>query len=242
MAALPRLVRPLTRARAPWLRAAPIGLAALVLAGCASGPAVVRAPSPDRAPRPETPREGDATGPVERGTASWYGRPHHGRRTASGETYDMNALTAAHPSLPLGTRVLVTNANNGRSVRVRINDRGPIVPGRIIDLSYAAARQLGAVSDGTIPVVVRVLSSPTSELGPAILADVDAACHALLGLPDTVGLPGAPPVSGAPHRRADRDRGDRQLVNGAEPDPTDGALDPQRDFLALVNRRRPPAA
>ena len=69
----------------------------------------------------------------------------------------MNALTAAHPSLPLGTRVLVTNLKNGRTVTVRVNDRGPVVDGRIIDLSYAAAQELGAVGDGVVPVRIRVL-------------------------------------------------------------------------------------
>jgi rare lipoprotein A len=85
----------------------------------------------------------------------------HGRTTASGETYDMNQLTAAHRTLPLGTKVLVTNLKNGRAVEVRINDRGPSIEGRIIDLSYAAARELGAVSGGTIPVRLRVISQPT---------------------------------------------------------------------------------
>jgi rare lipoprotein A len=94
---------------------------------------------------------------VATGTASWYGRPHHGRRTASGEPFDMNALTAAHRTLPLGTRVRVTNLDNGRVVEVRINDRGPTRTDRIIDLSYGAARALGAVGDGVFPVRISVL-------------------------------------------------------------------------------------
>jgi peptidoglycan lytic transglycosylase len=98
---------------------------------------------------------------IQRGQASWYGKPFHGHRTAGGEIFDMNRLTAAHPRLPLGSRVLVTNLNNGRSVEVRVNDRGPVVAGRIIDLSYAAARKLGAVAAGTIPVTLRVLATPT---------------------------------------------------------------------------------
>jgi len=77
------------------------------------------------------------------GTASWYGEQFQGKPTASGEPYDMRDLTAAHPSLPLGTLVKVTNLKNGRAVVVRINDRGPVVDGRIIDLSYNAARALG---------------------------------------------------------------------------------------------------
>ena len=84
---------------------------------------------------------------VQSGFASWYGTPHHGRRTANGERYDMHALTAAHPALPMGTRLAVTNLENGRSVQVRVNDRGPFVRGRILDLSYAAARQLRALED-----------------------------------------------------------------------------------------------
>jgi rare lipoprotein A len=78
----------------------------------------------------------------EIGTASWYGEDFDGKQTASGEDFDMYALTAAHPKLPLGSYVKVTNLHNGRAVVVKVNDRGPIVPGRIIDLSYAAARVL----------------------------------------------------------------------------------------------------
>jgi rare lipoprotein A len=88
------------------------------------------------------------------GKASWYGPGFHGNPTASGETYDMNELTAAHRTLPLGTRVLVRNQDNGRSVVVRINDRGPFVDGREIDLSYAAARQIGMVNPGLASVEV----------------------------------------------------------------------------------------
>ncbi len=94
---------------------------------------------------------------VQTGTASWYGQAHHGKKTASGEVFDMNALTAAHRTLPLGTRVLVTNLGNGRAVEVRINDRGPSVAERIIDVSYAAARALGAAGDGVFRVRIAVL-------------------------------------------------------------------------------------
>jgi peptidoglycan lytic transglycosylase len=93
--------------------------------------------------------------PPDVGTASYYGMRHRGMRTASGERYDPRALTAAHPSLPFDTRVEVTNLDNGRSVVVRVNDRGPFVPGRIIDLSLAAARAIGMVEDGTARVRVR---------------------------------------------------------------------------------------
>lgn len=92
--------------------------------------------------------------PFERGIASWYGPRFHGRRTACGERYDMNELTAAHPSLPFGTRVGVRNTRTGREVIVRINDRGPFKKNRIIDLSYAAARELGVVGPGTASVEI----------------------------------------------------------------------------------------
>ena len=91
------------------------------------------------------------------GTASWYGEAHHGKKTASGEPFDMHALTAAHRTLPLGTRVRVTNLANGRAVEVRINDRGPSVADRIIDLSYGAARALDAVGAGVFRVRIAVL-------------------------------------------------------------------------------------
>jgi rare lipoprotein A len=107
---------------------------------------------------------------AEVGWASWYGGKFHGRRTASGEVYDMYQLTAAHKTLPLGTSVMVTHMNNGKSVEVTINDRGPFVKGRIIDLSYAAAQALEMVEQGVAKVRVEVLekgpASPPSPEGP----------------------------------------------------------------------------
>lgn len=97
-------------------------------------------------------------GGIQRGLASWYGEPFHGRLTAGGETYDMHGLTAAHRDLPLGTLVKVTNLDNGRSVRVRINDRGPFVRGRILDLSYGAAQALGMVQAGVARVEIVVVA------------------------------------------------------------------------------------
>lgn len=88
-------------------------------------------------------------GYVESGIASWYGTKFHGKRTSSGETYDMNSMTAAHKTLPLPTYVEVTNLENRRTVIVRVNDRGPFHENRIIDLSYAAAAKLGIIADGT---------------------------------------------------------------------------------------------
>jgi rare lipoprotein A len=113
---------------------------ALLLCGCAGSRASRR-----------------STGPCEKGQASWYGGHFHGRDTASGETYDKEAMTAAHPRLPFGTIVKVTNEKNGWSVNVRINDRGPFAKGRIIDVSEAAARQLGMIGDGVVPVSVRIV-------------------------------------------------------------------------------------
>jgi rare lipoprotein A len=98
---------------------------------------------------------------VQVGVASWYGPGFHGNRTANGEIYDQYELTAAHPSLPLGTRAMVTNLENGRAIEVRINDRGPFVDGRAIDLSYAAARALRMIGPGTARVRVEVLASAT---------------------------------------------------------------------------------
>jgi len=130
---------------------------------------------PDAVPRPE-PRSahgnppfydvlgkryfvlGAATGYVERGVASWYGPTFHGVNTSSGERYDMYAMTAAHKTLPLPTYARVTNLRNGRSITVRINDRGPFVANRLIDLSYTAAAKLDMLRDGTTFVEVRALT------------------------------------------------------------------------------------
>ena len=126
---------------------------ALWLGGCAT-----HAPSwptvggggdaPDEVAQPPGGRE------IERGLASWYGGKFHGRRTASGEPYDMHAMTAAHKTLPFGTRVRVRHAETGKEVVVRINDRGPFIRGRVIDLSRAAAASIGVMQAGVAPVVV----------------------------------------------------------------------------------------
>jgi len=101
---------------------------------------------------------GTSEGYRRQGTASWYGRKFHGRKTSSGVPYNMYAMTAAHKSLPIPTYVRVTHLGNGRSIVVKVNDRGPFVHGRIIDLSYAAATKLGMVKSGTAPVEVTALS------------------------------------------------------------------------------------
>ncbi len=100
---------------------------------------------------------------VERGIASWYGRNFHGRRTSTGEPYDMYAMTAAHKTLPLPTYVRVTDLDTGNRVVVRVNDRGPFVEGRIIDLSYVAALKLGIAEQGTARVEVEALDPPAVD-------------------------------------------------------------------------------
>ena len=107
----------------------------------------------------------DHQGFSQRGVASWYGRKFHGRKTSNGETYDMYAMTAAHKTLPLGVHVRVTNLQNGRSAVVRVNDRGPFVAGRIIDLSYSAASKLDIVDAGTAKVQVQALGYRQSDHG-----------------------------------------------------------------------------
>lgn len=169
------------------LSLAAVGLLALLLAGCSGSPDRVRtvdghprivpvdlASIPDAIPRDEplsrygNPPEYEVFGQryrtmvssvgfEERGLASWYGTKFHGRRTSSGEPYDMFAMTAAHRHLPLPSFVEVINLENGKRVVVRVNDRGPFVGGRIIDLSYAAAYRIGMVDKGVAPVLVRAV-------------------------------------------------------------------------------------
>ena len=99
-------------------------------------------------------------GDTETGVASWYGVPYHGQRAASGEIYDMEQLTAAHRTLPFQTVVEVTNLDNGKRVTVRVNDRGPFVKGRILDLSHAAAQKIGMIGPGTARVRLKVVQPP----------------------------------------------------------------------------------
>ena len=116
------------------------------------------APSADLA-EPQIP-EGTAVLSTETGLASWYGPPYHNRRGSNGEVYNMHAMTAAHRTLPLGSIVRVTNTGNGQSVLVRITDRGPFIPGRVIDLSLAAARKIELWRAGVAPVKLEVLETP----------------------------------------------------------------------------------
>jgi peptidoglycan lytic transglycosylase len=137
-----------------------LGGLCVVVTGCASAS---RGPSGAAGSRvPATPAPPSAPG-VQTGKASWYGDAHQGRKTASGEIYDMHTLTAAHRTLPFGTRVRVTNVDNGRSVVVRVNDRGPFPPGRLIDVSRAAALELGVIGAGLFTVRIEILENAAAE-------------------------------------------------------------------------------
>jgi rare lipoprotein A len=156
-----------------------LGLSSLLASGClhrrhpkpppSNAPAAPAKPAPS-APAPAKP--GAPTAPVmqnEEGIASWYGHPFDGRPTSSGELYNMHDLTAAHRTLPFGTQVRVHDLDNGQDVLVRVNDRGPFVSGRILDLSYEAAKQMGMVGAGTARVRLEILN-PTVMSLPGIFA------------------------------------------------------------------------
>ena len=143
----------------------------LVVTGCGHRERVAAAPPPPPVlaspgavnPEPEAGVEEVPQGrPIytEVGMASWYGPPYHNRRAANGKIYDQNAVTAAHRTLPLGSLIRVTNLANGRSAMMRITDRGPFVPGRILDLSLGAAKELGMWRAGTAKVRIEVFASP----------------------------------------------------------------------------------
>ncbi|MEW6706330.1 MAG: septal ring lytic transglycosylase RlpA family protein [Pseudomonadota bacterium] len=199
-------------------------LAAALLAGCASGPSRPGrdgpgdnpppdlAQVPDAAPRVETVRPGGPNKPYElmgrsyrpltgdppfreKGLASWYGRKFHGRPTASGETYNMYAMTAAHPTLPIPSYVRVRNPANGREVIVRVNDRGPFHKGRIIDLSYTAALKLGVLR-GVAPVEIERITYEDIRTG-AWRREADAALAGTAPPRDNAAMPEAPSVAPA---------------------------------------------
>lgn len=151
-------------------------------AGCAHHTYTTRAPAPapQQAPYPPPATGAQIPAPpgqppvapptargqyAEEGVASWYGVPFNGHRTSDGEIYDMYQMTAAHRTLPFGSVVQVTDLSNGRQIDVRINDRGPFVNNRIIDLSYSAAQALGMVGPGTAPVRLQVVSGPNPMVG-----------------------------------------------------------------------------
>ncbi|MBZ5501340.1 MAG: septal ring lytic transglycosylase RlpA family protein [Acidobacteriia bacterium] len=146
----------------------------LIAAGCAHPAHTARPPvaappaqpSPRSGPPPPIERQPVVPGEyVEEGVASWYGNPFDGRRTSNGDIYDMHAFTAAHRTLPFGAVVRVTNLGNGHQTEVRINDRGPFVANRIIDLSLSAAQAIGMVGTGTAQVRIEVIAGPNPRVG-----------------------------------------------------------------------------
>ena len=145
------------------------GLISFIFYGCAT---VKPPPTPPGHPKPYKIGRSwykplpHARGFSQRGKASWYGRDFHGKKTANGETYNMYAMTAAHKTLPFGTYVSVRNLTNSRKIKVRINDRGPFVRGRIIDLSYTAAKKLGIVGPGTGNVEIVALGAIVRSKAP----------------------------------------------------------------------------
>src|SRR5215471_11368532 len=148
-------------------------LVASLLSSCTSvhGPMSIPAaegPQPAESPPPDT-LGAEPPSRVEIGIASWYGKGFHGRHTASGEPYDMHQATAAHRTADLGTYALVTNLENGQSVRVRINDRGPFKRNRILDLSYEAARQIAMVRTGSARVKVEFLEDSVPPIVPVVM-------------------------------------------------------------------------
>ena len=139
-------------------QAFPLTGGALSTATDGSGSATAAPSSPDAATQAQGSERTAQTGKI-----AWYGRKFAGRKTASGQRFDPSAMTMAHPTLPFGTRVRVTNLDNGKSVIVRVNDRGPSTPGRIADLSQAAAEQIGMTRAGVVEARLEVLSVMTSR-------------------------------------------------------------------------------
>jgi rare lipoprotein A len=140
----------------------------------------------------------NSAGYVERGVASWYGTEFHGLRTSTGEPYDMFAMTAAHKTLPLPCYARVTNLGNGRSVVVRINDRGPFVANRIIDLSYSAAARLDMLRNGTAFVQVEVLTPGAPVISASLPVTTSVASAAAAGVSNVPPVMPASPAAAAP--------------------------------------------
>jgi rare lipoprotein A len=168
--------RPASYRRPPFLRlAAASALALFATAGCAHRTTVSRQPVPAPQPLPPSGVPSQPSGPpsapavagayIEEGVASWYGNPFDGRRTSNGEIYDMHQFTAAHRTLPFGAVLRVTNLSNGMQTQVRVNDRGPFVANRVIDLSLSAAQAIAMVGPGTAHVRLEMISGPNPQIG-----------------------------------------------------------------------------
>ncbi|MBK5966133.1 hypothetical protein CCR95_19120 [Thiocystis minor] len=169
-------------------------------------------------------------GYVERGLASWYGKPFHGRKTSSGEIYDMHAMSAAHKTLPLPTYARVTNIENGRSIVIRINDRGPFHGPRLIDLSHTAAVKLGVVKTGTAMVEVRAIDPkrPKSDPGPFLASSGKANARIARAV-----APSGPP--------AHPERAPTRMARGNSTSPPAPALgDAPRPVATVASREQPP--
>jgi rare lipoprotein A len=146
-----------------------IGAGGLLLQACGHKRKAVSTP-PTPSPSAVSPSDTEP----ETGLASWYGHPYHGRASASGEIYDMEQMTAAHRTLAFGTRVRVENLDNGMSTEVRINDRGPFVDGRIIDLSHAAAGAIGMIGPGVAHVKLTIIGLPAAPEPPVFAVQTGA--------------------------------------------------------------------
>jgi rare lipoprotein A len=173
-------------AHKPIVRGGIVGVILLgCLAGCSLGqdaappppvPQVYKKAAPILVPRTPAPQAREETTPprkpaiIQVGTASWYGPGFHGQETASGESFDQHALTAAHRTLPLGTKAKVTNLETGQAVHVTINDRGPYVSGRHLDLSKAAARKIGLTKKGIAKVKIEVQNPRQADRRRAVRA------------------------------------------------------------------------
>src|SRR5580700_4369878 len=148
---------------------------AIVIGACGKKKVIVNAPAPVMKTRPLEPAPpAPPIGTAERGLASWYGHPYHGRPAADGEIYDMEQLVAAHRTLPFQTWVRVRNVANGKTVDVRIIDRGPFVQGRIIDLSHAAAKEIELIGPGVGQVELILLSAPPNPEAALFAVQVGA--------------------------------------------------------------------
>ena len=159
---------------------------------------------------------------TQEGTASWYGRPYHGRRTSNGERYDMNRISAAHKRLPFDTWVRVTNLKNKKTVDVRINDRGPFVKGRIIDLSRAAAKKIDMIGPGTARVRIKVVAMPGTRYRPGRRNrrdEVSAEASAPVSPPSPPAQPPEPnqPPEGFPTPELRRDPYNEELESEGDP-------------------------
>ncbi len=141
----------------PVLRNCALVAAAVFLASCAAAPRPAETSAPSAVAAAPAPAPAPCTAYRELGIASWYGKEFHGRRTASGETFDMNGLSAAHRTLPLGTFIRVINLDNYKSLKVKVNDRGPFARNRVLELSYGAAKELGFVEMGTVRVKIETV-------------------------------------------------------------------------------------